>query len=262
MTEPLRDILRAGWKLFVGDVMTAADIESASDARDFAWIKADGTRVSGLDLRLDALIRITAARHLPSIAVLSEETGLLAPAEARDGALVIVDPVDGTDSLLRGATTWWISVGVLDRTEAIAGFIYQPTTNKSHDATVPDAKACQELVVGMSTDQLTADQAAPLRDHIADAGGSVVSTPHAVEKVASVLEGRCAAAIYLPSQRSPHWHTWDLAACVAIASANGLLLRTLDGQAVQLDAARRKRNEPWICAADETAWNTVRGGLR
>lgn len=262
MADTLRNVLRVGWKPFVDDIIASADREWATDVPIFAWVKADGSRVSSLDLRLDAAIRSAFARHLPHVAVLSEETGLLSPMDPLDDALAIIDPIDGTDSLLKQQATWWMSVGILDQAEAVGGFIYQPRTGTGHDAAAPDAKACAELVVGMSPDQLLAEQAAPLRGHLTEAGAKLVSTPHAVEKVAAVLEGRCAAAIYLPSQKSPHWHSWDLAACVAIASANGLLLQTLDGRHVRIEPGHTRRSDAWICAGDQHSWDVVRRGLR
>lgn len=250
------------WRSFVDEAIAEADREWQAGSAQFSWIKQDGSRVSGLDLRLDAAVRIALARHFPSTTVLSEETGLLSPTGRSDSALAIVDPVDGTDSLLSQKRTWWISVGILDGGDSVAGFIYQPTTRHAHDSMIPAKERCTRLAVGMSPDHLKSDEAAPLRDHLIAEGAELVSTPHAVEKVASVIEGRCAATVYLPSKKSPWWHSWDLAACLAIASANDLLLRTLDGRPVRLETERHKRSDPWICAYDKAAWDVVRRGLR
>ncbi|MFF3686802.1 inositol monophosphatase family protein [Streptomyces sp. NPDC002187] len=245
------------WRAFVRETITEADAACHTDAATFFWLKQDGSRVSALDLRLDAAVRVALGRNFPDLAVLSEEVGLLAPTGHRGSLLAIVDPVDGTDSLLGRKRTWWVSIGILDGSRPIAGLIYQPTIRQAHDSAIPSKQRCERLVVGMSPDQLQSPDTARMRESLRAEGADLVSTPHAVEKVASVLEGRCTAAVYLPSKKSPWWHAWDLAACLAIASANDLLLTTLDGHPVRIEAQQTRRSDPWICAVDEGTWDMV-----
>jgi fructose-1,6-bisphosphatase/inositol monophosphatase family enzyme len=249
------------WRSFVSELIAEADKDWLDGSAEFSWFKDDGSRISGLDLRLDATIRILLARHFPDIAVLTEETGFMAPAHRHDALMAIADPIDGTDSLIRKAKTWWISIGIFDEDIPLAGLIYQPAMRHVHDSASPSKLRCEGLVVGLSPDHLNSPEAAALRARLAQDGTALVSTPHAVEKVAAVLEGRCAATAYLPSKKSPWWRPWDLAGCVAIAEANKILLTTLDGEPVRIDAERFDRGDIWICAADQRSWDAVRRGI-
>ncbi|OBF41848.1 hypothetical protein A5719_10700 [Mycolicibacterium peregrinum] len=221
-------------------------------------MKVDRSRVTALDLILDATIRICLAEHFSDMPVLSEETGLLNPIGDRGSTLAIVDPVDGTDSLIEGKGTWWVSVGVLQAGVPVAGLIYQPVSKRLHTASRPHVDASPGFIVGLSPDQLTADESATIRTRLLAHGANLVSTPHAAEKVAAVVEGRAAATVYLPSTKSPSWHVWDVAGGISIAEANGLVLRTLSGRELRLDPAQAEQRDPWMCASDEATWDAVR----
>jgi fructose-1,6-bisphosphatase/inositol monophosphatase family enzyme len=250
------------WSSFVADVQQSIDATWESSASWPTWEKGDGSRVTSLDLHLDVTIRACLARHFPAMAVLSEETGLLKPVDGEPAGLAIVDPVDGTESLIGGRVSWWVSVGLLDASHRpLAGFIYQPSTRRLHDSRQPIARKSASLIVGMSPDRLTATSTAELRTRLAEAGAGLVDTPHAVEKIAAVLEGRAAATVYLPSDKSPTWHAWDLAAGIALAQASQLPLATLDGDPLHVGGSQTTFATAWLCAVDDAVWHTVRRAL-
>jgi fructose-1,6-bisphosphatase/inositol monophosphatase family enzyme len=256
-----RDGFDSTWSSFVEDLRAIIDSTWESSASWPAWEKADGSRVTSLDLRLDASIRTCLALHFPDAAVLSEETGMLKPVGREPAQLSIVDPVDGTESLIAGQDSWWVSVGLLESNSPLAGFIYQPSTHRLHDSRRPELQKAADLIVGMSPDRLTSASTKDLRARLARAGAKLVETPHAVEKIAAVLEGRASATVYLPSDKSPAWHSWDLAAGVALAQASRLSLATLDGDPLRVDGTRTTFTSPWLCAVDDAVWNMVRGAL-
>lgn len=249
------------WQSFVDELIAEVDKDYLDDSAEFSWKKSDGSRVTGLDLRLDAKIRILISRHFPDLAVLTEETGYMSPTGRRGSRAAIVDPVDGTDSLIKKAASWWVSIGIIDNGSPLAGLIYQPTVRRVHDSRKPSKRSSADLIIGLSPDKLKSSEDAELRARLTESGAKLVSTPHAVEKVASVLEGRCAAVAYLPSQKSPMWHPWDLAACIAIAAANEILLTTLDGEPLRVDTDRTDRSDSWICAANRESWDIVRHSI-
>lgn len=253
----------SAWAALVEDLVPRLAREVDSQASLTFWRKSDGSQVSDLDLRIDTVIRVAVEQHYPGAAVLSEEVGLLRPQDqdAASRLCVIVDPIDGTESLASGLTSWWTAIGLFDGSTPLAGLIYQPLTSKVHDSTRPSRTPITARRVGMSPDQLTAQETLALREILSRRGAALDATPHSVEKVASVLEGRRSACLYLPSRKSPGWHSWDLAACVSIAASNGLELRTLDGEPVRVSPSTDLIQEGWICAADEVSWTLVRDAV-
>lgn len=246
------------WNSFVRDLVSHADEAWRRAGTLTVWRKPDGSPLTQLDLRLDELVRTCITTHLPQASVLSEELGLLMPESGGSGQIAIVDPVDGTESLIASRDSWWVSVGIFEEGVPRGGLIYQPTSRRLHDSLQPVVHPADGLVLGMSPDRL-ADAAlrGPL-DQLARRGMQFVDTPHAAEKVAAVLEGRVSASIYLPSAKSPAWRSWDLAAGIALAAANSLELRTLDGEPLTLDDTRVERRDGWICARDVSGYDAVR----
>lgn len=256
-----RHSLGTTWERFVQDFIARVDTAWAEGSPSPWWIKPDGSKVTVLDLRLDVEIRSCLAKHFAEVAVLSEEMGLLRPHTDVGPLLAIIDPVDGTDSLIQNDDVWWVSVGLVDAGIPVTGVIYQPSSGRLHDANRPKVMASSEFIVGFSPDQLTSDESSSVRSRLNACGAALISTPHAVEKVAAVIEGRATATIYLPSQKSPSWHSWDIAACLSIAEANGVVIRTLAGTELLIDPAQPEHKVPWMCASDEATWESVRNAL-
>jgi myo-inositol-1(or 4)-monophosphatase len=108
--------------------------------RDFAEVenlqvssKGPGDFVSQADLRAEQSLREELARARPGWAILGEEGGSTG-GDAWEWRWV-VDPLDGTTNFLHGIPHWAISVGVErrvaeDRTELVAGCIYNPAANE------------------------------------------------------------------------------------------------------------------------------------
>ena len=107
--------------------------------RDFAEVenlqvssKGPGDFVSQADLRAEQALKEELAKARPGWAFLGEEGG---QAEGAWEWRWVVDPLDGTTNFLHGIPHWAISVGVEkriaeDRTELVAGCIYNPAANE------------------------------------------------------------------------------------------------------------------------------------
>jgi myo-inositol-1(or 4)-monophosphatase len=108
--------------------------------RDFAEVeqlqvsvKGPGDFVSQADIRAEESLRQDLRRARPGFAFLMEESG----AHGGDDWewRWVVDPLDGTTNFLHGIPHWAISVGIekridADRTELVAGVIYNPAANE------------------------------------------------------------------------------------------------------------------------------------
>ena len=224
------------------------------------WSKADETVVSDLDVRFDISIRTVLSKHYPSVPVLSEEIGwLYASSDQGTNVVAVIDSIDGTESLRQGGVCWWSSVALVRDGRAIAGLIHQPARRVTF-ASVKRAMAPPPVAasVGLSPDRIADERDSSRCRRLGAAGFALATTPHSVEKVASVLEGRCSAAIAVPSEKSPIWRPWDLAACIAIAACHDIVLLDADGYPLDISDVDAPHNAAWICARDERTWQTVR----
>lgn len=251
------------WTDLVAAIISAASFEwSHTEALKF-WRKSpDGDLVSDLDLRIDLAIRHALRDRCPQLPVLSEELSWLLPVE--DGSTawaIVIDSIDGTESLIQGHDSWWVSVALVERGVPRAGLLYQPTTGVAHDSQLPRALSLARPAIGMSPDQTDDESTEAIRRRLGRHGLDVEAVPHAVEKVAAVLEGRCQASLYLPSAKSPGWHSWDLAAGLAVADASGIVLRATDGSRLELDDLDAVKSTPWICARNEGLWDVTQAAV-
>jgi fructose-1,6-bisphosphatase/inositol monophosphatase family enzyme len=251
---PARD-----WLSMFETLTQAIDREWRAAGHLTSWLKnGDGSPVSGFDIRLDVALREVLADRCPGVSVLSEELGWLHPNAGKDECLVaVVDPVDGTESLVSGQTTWWTAIGFVSEGLPVAGLLYQPVTGRRFDSSntaFPNSTARQ---IALSPGSMQGADREQLAVRLAHHGLEVAEVPHAVAKVAAVLEGRCIASVYLPSMASPVWHSWDLAACLAIAKRSEVVLRSLDGAEIDLDDLDKEYDAGWICARDASTWQLV-----
>jgi histidinol-phosphatase len=89
--------------------------------------KADGSPVTIADREAEAALREWITRRFPEDGIEGEELGVLR-AEAR--RRWIVDPIDGTKTFVRGVPLWGTLVGVVERTEVLAGAAFFPAVDE------------------------------------------------------------------------------------------------------------------------------------
>jgi myo-inositol-1(or 4)-monophosphatase len=255
----MRDVL-SHWPRFAVDAVAAIDAEWTESGSLRVWSKTDESVVSDLDIRLDLAIREVFASHYAGMPVLSEELGWLYAVPTSDfGSAAVVDSIDGTESLVDGQLTWWSSIALVCDGNPIAGLIHQPARHITYDSAVPsNTRYRNGRAVGLSPDRLLDDGERDLRDRLDQAGFSFERAPHSVEKVAAVLEGRCAACISMPSDKSPDWRSWDLAACIAIVRESDVCLLDTEGNPLSLPDLDGRYSTEWICARDRATWDEVR----
>jgi myo-inositol-1(or 4)-monophosphatase len=103
----------------------------AEEAAALAWqMRANGlgeTTFKGAqdflteaDGATETFIRAKLARHFPQDAIIGEEQG---GAAAGDGAVWILDPIDGTSNFSRGSDRWCVSIGMALGGRAVLGAI-------------------------------------------------------------------------------------------------------------------------------------------
>lgn len=86
--------------------------------------KEDTSIVTNGDLAVSAFLEKELVKMFPEYEVFSEENSKNKP---KGNKVIIIDPIDGTQSYSRKEDTWAILIGFLDGAVAVKGVVYQPT---------------------------------------------------------------------------------------------------------------------------------------
>ncbi|MBL8547055.1 MAG: 3'(2'),5'-bisphosphate nucleotidase CysQ [Hyphomonadaceae bacterium] len=92
--------------------------------------KGEAGPVTNVDKAVDAMLEIKFLSKRPDYGWLSEETPDNPDYRIGKERTFVLDPIDGTASLIGKTPQWTISAGLLDGTRAYAGVIYNPMTDE------------------------------------------------------------------------------------------------------------------------------------
>lgn len=196
---------------------------------DGLTVKAKGRQdlMSEADLEVEQLIRGRIAEAFPDDGFLGEETG-----HAAVGPGVgtwIVDPIDGTQPFLTGATQWCVSIGYVAGGRAQLGFVLAPArdelfagrrggpaTLNGRPLRISAATRLDEGVVEVGySPRIDADAILPVFGRLLRQGGMYYRHGSGAIAVCYVAAGRMIGYV------EPHINAWDCAAGIAIAEAAG-----------------------------------------
>ena len=190
-----------------------------------------GGPVTLFDRRINEMLR----ERLPQTGEgwLSEETG--DDFSRLDKRRVwVVDPLDGTREFIEGIPEWCISIGLVEDGQAVAGGVANPATGEvflgavglgvtlnGHAVPVRPCRNPQQAVVLASRAELKrGDWPGGMKNRF-----FVQPTGSVAYKLARVAAGLADATwTYVPK------HEWDVAAGVALVTAAGGVVKTLDGR--------------------------------
>lgn len=185
-------------------------------------------RVTIADRKVEQLIAESLTRHFPDDGFLGEETGFTDNSDP-NGFTWVVDPIDGTDNFVHQLPTWSISIGLMQGSRAVAGYISNPPCNElwhafhgggaflngSAISTSSATKITEGLVgIGFSHRNDPAVTLEVLGRLCAD-GGIFQRNGSAALTMAYVASGR-----YLGFMES-HINAWDIAAGLALVNEAG-----------------------------------------
>lgn len=89
-------------------------------------LKQDKSIVTNGDLIVSNFLETELKKLYPDYEIFSEENTVNKP---KGSKVIVLDPIDGTQSYSRKENTWSVLVGFLENGVAIRGFVYQPTEN-------------------------------------------------------------------------------------------------------------------------------------
>ena len=89
------------------------------------FVKKDGTPVTNGDLEVDKILQNFLRKITPNIEIVSEETIKITKVKKRE-TFWLIDPIDGTNSYIKGGSEYTINVGLIINQKPVAGVIYAP----------------------------------------------------------------------------------------------------------------------------------------
>lgn len=126
------------------------------------WSKDGGSPVTDADLAVDALLKKTLGEARPDYGWLSEETAD-DPSRLATPRQFVVDPIDGTQSFMKGKPWFTVSIAVVEAGRPIAGVVHAPALDETYVATLGGGATLNGAAVSPSdTDDL--EDAAMLGD--------------------------------------------------------------------------------------------------
>src|SRR5687767_13153691 len=91
-------------------------------------LKADGSPVTLADRGAEERVRSAIAAAYPADGILGEELG---EASGTSGRRWIIDPIDGTQSFIRGVPLWGVLVALEDGGECVLGVVALPALGET-----------------------------------------------------------------------------------------------------------------------------------
>jgi 3'(2'), 5'-bisphosphate nucleotidase len=229
--------------------------------------KADNSPVTAADRQSEEIILEALARLAPGVAVIAEEAVTAGRIPSIADAFFLVDPLDGTNSFIKGRTSFTINIALIEDRRPVFGLVYAPALADFYVTLGPD-KAANARVEPSATPR-TLDEAgfAPIRTRVPDPNAlfALVSQSHLTRATEHFLDGyhvierralasslkfgliaRGEADLY---PRVGPTSEWDTAAGHAVLAAAGGAVTMLDGAPLLYGNADRGFENP-----DFVAW--------
>lgn len=212
-------------------VDAAAAWLAAADSASFRrGAKASGEEVTPADLAVHAVVAEALAGLTPDIPMVGEETPGGAELLPR---CWLLDPIDGTMNVARGAPYHAVSLALLDACEPVVGVVYAPALRARASATLPAGLRAGRTLPGGPRD---AGPGPALPDAIVGlTGGGGAHAPEVAGLVATMfrrahrirMHGSMCLDLYgtafgwIDACVCVGPHAWDVAAGIVLARANG-----------------------------------------
>lgn len=194
--------------------------------------KSPNQPVTDADLAADRILRDLLLRDRPDYGWLSEETRD-SPARLEKERLWVVDPIDGTNSFVKGIPEFGISVALVDRGEVVVGVLFNPVTGEMYHATAGGGAFLNGAPIHVSTTDTLGDARTLLGSRSDIRNGklaafeeewTVTGLGSTAYKMAKVAEG--VADAFVSSGPKAEWDV--AAAALLVAEAGGRATDLLD----------------------------------
>ena len=117
LLQAVADVARLTGQSALSHYRTRLDVET----------KGDGSPVTIADRYAEEVARAWITSRFPHDAILGEEFGAAGDPAARRG---LIDPIDGTKTIVRGVPLWGTLIGVVQGDDVLAGAVYCPAVDE------------------------------------------------------------------------------------------------------------------------------------
>tara|TARA_E500000178_G_scaffold288441_1_gene291052 strand:- start:246 stop:968 length:723 start_codon:yes stop_codon:yes gene_type:complete len=203
--------------------------------------KAPNNPVSNIDVEMNDLIKQGIRKYFPDDNWCSEED----PFQKNNSKFTwIVDPIDGTRSLIKKIPEFTVSMALMYESEIVAGGVINPITKESWfvgeesnvtdlmDQSIIRRKSQKDILVSYSQEKSDLDQLKGM--------GSIAL------RMCKIVSGEGLAAISLR-----YIHSWDIAAAYIIAKKANLVITNCKGEAIMFEDLYKKINGVVVSLRDE-----------
>ena len=203
------------------------------------FVKKDGTPVTNGDLEVDKILQNFLKKITPNIEIVSEETIKITKVKKRE-TFWLIDPIDGTNSYIKGGSEYTINVGLIINRKPMAGIVYAPKKKRLFYAY--GKKKDDEVFNKIKKIKLNCRKKL-IRERVALTNSTLPSKmtgrllkKHNINKFVSMRSSLkfCVIAssefdLYSAKSRA---REWDYAAGHAIAEGAGAIVRTLKNKKI------------------------------
>jgi 3'(2'), 5'-bisphosphate nucleotidase len=229
--------------------------------------KADHSPVTAADRESEEIILQGLARLAPGVPVIAEEEVTAGRIPGITGAFFLVDPLDGTNSFIKGRTSFTINIALIEERRPVFGLVYAPALADFYVTLAPGEAANARLEPETAARTLAEVGLQTIRTRVPDpnALAALVSQSHLTRATERFLDGynvierralasslkfgliaRGEADLY---PRVGPTSEWDTAAGHAVLAAAGGAVTRLDGAPLLYGNAERRFENP-----DFVAW--------
>jgi 3'(2'), 5'-bisphosphate nucleotidase len=229
--------------------------------------KADQSPVTAADRLSEEIVLNGLAQIAPGVAVIAEEEVTAGRIPALTGPFFLVDPLDGTNSFIKGRTSFTINIALIEERAPVFGLVYAPALADFYVTLGPSEAANARLEPAAAVGTLAEAGLHPIRARAPnpDALFALVSQSHLTRATERFLDGynvterralasslkfgliaRGEADLY---PRVGPTSEWDTAAGHAVLAAAGGTVTRLDGGPLTYGNAERSFENP-----DFVAW--------
>ncbi len=258
------NISNESWEALIREVKEAGDYAAQKQKSVVRNFKPDGSVLTEIDTRLDALLTAKIEELFPGSRIVSEEN----PSDLKEPAdwTFTIDPIDGTDSFSQSMPGWCVAVGVLDREMQPAGAVIYAPVWGPEGGTLAVLEPGGDLYInrrkyipennngGEHPFQIMAGSKIHRHFEYRSFKWKIRTTGSGVLNIiGQVIHSAVGGALLTPC------YIWDMAAAHAVIKKAGFSLQYLSGKKIDYGyLAQRNKAEDYLVAGTETAINTIK----
>ena len=235
-------------------VHEAAQLALHMHGRAAVAVKRDNTLVTEADRAVENFLHEKLGQLAPDFAFLGEETGLSGDI---DEPCWVIDPIDGTTNFVRDVPLWCVSVGLVQRGQAIFGVVAVPPQDEVYWAS--SGQGAWRHKDGQTVQLHTSDRVELMQEDLIACNTTVekvldfTNVPCRLRNFGSLAYHLVALARGSLCASLAHWHKlYDIAGGMCLCAESGCEARYIDGRAWTAEVSSSGSSVPLLVAPPKT----------